>query len=99
MKIPWWAVGLRSLAGIRRELTLIRLALDRLAPPQDVVPPPAPDDPVTVAYGNDRDRNIAYLVEQRLRDTLGRDPSPEEILTEVDGLEQAAAEEEIRVRH
>jgi hypothetical protein len=81
---------LRTLLGFYRELRGIRHELHRLAdvaegklPAPIPLGPPEPD--LDVSYVDEGAAGRAYQIEGRLRRTLGREPSPEEILTELGG--------------
>lgn len=88
-----WLPGLRALLTIGRELRLIRVALTRLADAQEgILPPPqdlpdAPEEPLAVEYTRDSDYARQFQIELRLRRQLGRDPSPDEIIRELDQQE------------
>jgi hypothetical protein len=88
-----WLPGLRALLLIGRELRLIRLGVERLADLQDgrqisAIPlPDAPEEPLSIAQASDLDFARGYEVEQRLARQLGRQPTPEEICQEIDGIE------------
>lgn len=86
--------GLRAILSIGRELRLLRHAVERLAdahegkvaPPMDL--PDSPEEPLAVAYTRDADYARQYQIELRLARQLGRTPTPDEIIRELDGEEQ-----------
>jgi len=85
--------SLRALVSIRRSLARLADAAERIADRMDGIPAPAlsfPEAPpeTVVAYTSPDTAAAAWDVETRLRDTLHRDPSPEEIL---EALEREAA--------
>ena len=88
-----WLPGLRALLSIGRELRLLRVAVERLADAQaGIVPPPvdlpeAEPEPPTVEYTRDTDYARQYAIECRLARQLGRTPTPDEIVRELDGEE------------
>lgn len=80
--------SLRALVSIRRSLARLADAAERIADRMDGRPAPplsfdeAPPETV-VAYTSPEVAAAAYEIEDRLRGTLHRDPSPEEILEEM----------------
>lgn len=90
-------VGIKALVTIGAELTQIREQLTRLANAAEGIPAPArplPEElpePPMLAHPSESAYAEAYDLEQRLRKTLGRDPTADEILHELDGLEHDRA--------
>lgn len=92
-------LGVRSLGLLVREVRLLRqdlhmllAQLTRIANAQEGIPPPAVPAPADVfdppeVFTGDRDFAQVEAVESRLRQTLGRDPTPEELVHELDGEE------------
>lgn len=84
--------GLRGLLTIGAELRKLRVAVERLAdategksrlePTAD-----APEEPLEIQYRADTDYVHQYAVEQRLARTLGRPPTADELVRELDGEE------------
>ena len=91
-----WLPGLRALTKIGRELRLIRQGVDRLAdaaegvPPAPIDLPEAPMEPMVVQHRDAPELARAYDIELRLADTLGRQPTEDEIIHELDGREHAS---------
>lgn len=88
-----WFPHLRLLASGLRALARIAAALERIADVQEGVTrprevAPAPKERLTTLEPTsrmaDRDLQRAYAIELRLRQTLGYDPSPEQIVKEFD---------------
>lgn len=86
-----WTAPFRMYLGSRRDLRSIAKSLNRIAdhlegktPATDL--PEAPKDAaaVEVAYTPNSYLNRAWMMEQRLTRTLGRVPTPEEIVRELD---------------
>ena len=86
--------SLRGLLFAGRQLKRLADAAERIADRMDgKLPPPtllkdAPPDPVVVLTDHASIAD-AYVVETRLRDVLGRDPTPEEIVEELDEASDA----------
>ena len=87
-----WLPALRAILTVGRELHGIRVELARLADAYEgktamVELPPSDEPPPQIEYDRDRDYARQYQIEQRLARQLGRTPTPEEILRELDGEE------------
>lgn len=87
-----WLPGLRALLSIGRELRLLRMSVERLADAYEgksplVELPPAEEPPPAIEYDRDRDYGRQYQIELRLERQLGRRPTPDEIIRELDGEE------------
>lgn len=86
-------LGVRALFRIARNLGRIAAAQERLADraegiaPRPRALPEPPEEPVEISFTPDLDYVRAEMVEQRLRQQLGRQPSAEEICQEIDGIE------------
>jgi hypothetical protein len=98
MKTPGWITGLRVILRYGRQLDRIAKALERIADSYEGIPPPArpapPEDhSVPVAY-NPSDADFAHFerTQARLAKILGREPTPEEVERELDGIETSPEE-------
>lgn len=92
MRLRWW-VPLLPLRSIARSLRGIEHQLHRLADVYEGITPARPLDegeaPIEIVRSVDY--AAAYQIEERLRATLRRDPTPEEIEHELEGWEHAAS--------
>lgn len=92
-----WLPGLRALLSIGREIRLLRQSVERLADAQEgkqplVDLPAPPEDPLEIVYSRDSDYTRQFQIELRLKRQLGRDPTPDEIVRELDGEEADPAD-------
>lgn len=89
MKTPWLP-GIRALLMGAAELKQLRLAAERIANALEGKSAPAVsvdplEEPIHVRSAEDF--GLSYAIEQRLRRQLGRDPTADEIVRELDGVE------------
>jgi hypothetical protein len=86
MKMTWWVPGLLSLRRIARTLSSIDHSLKLLAG-RPVDPVDLPEDaPEPATLADTVDFAEADRIRQRLAATLKREPTPEEIVRELDGV-------------
>jgi len=94
MKWFTWTPAALALRRIHREVKRGADALDRIADAAEGYPrprqsPPVVDAPVEVVRSSPGEMERAYAVEARLRRILGRDPTAEEVVADLDGEEVA----------
>lgn len=87
-----WLPGIRAVLTVGRELAGIRAQLTRIADAAEGIPPtppplpPLPPEPPQIHHSREGFAE-QFHVEQRLAQQLGRPPTEDEVVRELDGVE------------